>query len=132
MLSIEVLVGPRLKSEEDDWLSGGAAADPRLLRMGMLRFRPLNPGFPFRKLCIFISRLGEGGSNSSLASASSEDWLVGFSAGRREGLTLWEPENPKELVGGLKLELGSPTLCPEGTLLTEVEETSAEEEEFGE
>lgn len=35
-------------------------------------------------------------------------------------------------MGGLKLGPESPGPCPEGILWTEVEETSAEEEEFGE
>lgn len=47
--------------------------DPKLLRMGIFKFKPLKPGFPFRKLCIFISKLGEGGSDSSLAFEISED-----------------------------------------------------------
>lgn len=50
---------------------------------------------------------------------------------REEGLVGWELENPRELVGGLKLELDSPGVCPTGALLTEVEETSAVDE-FGE
>lgn len=35
-------------------------------------------------------------------------------------------------MGGLKPDPESPGPCPAGILLTEVEETSAEEEEFGE
>lgn len=50
------------------------------------------------------------------------------SVGKREGLVGWVLANPREFVGGLKLELESPGLCPTGALLTEVEETSAVEE----
>lgn len=123
-------MGPRLKSEDEEWLSGGTV-DPKLLKIGIFRFKPLKPGLPLRKLCIFISKLGEVGSDSAFVSEISEDWLSGFSAGRREGLPAWELAKPKVLEGGLKLELESPVLCPRGALLTDVEETS-EEEELGE
>lgn len=47
---------------------------------------------------------------------------------REEGLGGWELENPRELVGGLKLELESPAACPMGAFVTEVEDTSAVDE----
>lgn len=97
----------------------------------MFRFNPLKPGLPFKKLWIFISRLGEVGSDSSFGLEISEDCPIAGSVDGIAGFALWEAENPSELDGGLKLEVGSPGLCPTGTLLTEVEETS-EVEELGE
>lgn len=128
MLSTEVLVGARWKSEE--WLSDGAL-DPKLLRIGMFKFKPLKPGLPFKKLWIFISRLGEVDSDSSFGLETSEDWGMATSVGGAAGLVLWVPVNPKELDGSLKVGLGSPGLCPTDALLAEVEETS-EVEELGE
>lgn len=128
MLSTEVLVGARWKSEE--WLSDGAL-DPKLLRIGMFKFKPLKPGLPFKKLWIFISRLGEVDSDSSFGLETSEDWDMATSVGGAAGLVLWVPVNPKELDGSLKVGLGSPGLCPTDALLAEVEETS-EVEELGE
>lgn len=128
MLSTEVLVGPRWKSEE--WLSDGAL-DPKLLRIGMFKFKPLKPGLPFKKLWIFISRLGEVDSDSSFGLEISEDWGMATSVGGAAGVVLWVPVNPKELDGSLKVVLGSTGLCPTGALFAEVEETS-EVEELGE
>lgn len=128
MLSMEVLVGPRWKS--GGWLSAGAPA-PKLLRMGMFRFKPLKPGLPFKKLWIFISRLGEVGSDSSFGLETSEDWHMATSGGGAAGLVLWAPVNPRELDGSLKVVLGSPGLCPIEALLAEDEETS-DVDELGE
>lgn len=128
VLSIDVLVGPRWKSEGR--LSAGAL-DPKLLKIGMFKFKPLKPGLPFKKLWIFISRLGEVESDSSFGLEISEDWHMATSGGGTAGLVLWVPVNPIELDGSLKVVLGSPGLCPIEALLAEVEETS-EVDELGE
>lgn len=128
MLSTEVLVGPRWKSA--GWLSAGAL-DPKLLRIGMFKFKPLKPGLPFKKLWIFISRLGEVDSDSSFGLEISEDWHMATSGGGAAGLLLWVPVNPREVDGSLNVVLGSPGLCPIEALLTEVEETS-DVDELGE
>lgn len=127
-LSTEVLVGPRWKSEE--WLSAGVL-DPKLLRIGIFKFKPLKPGLPFRKLWIFISRLGEVDSDSNFGLEMSEGWHMATSAGGTAELVLCVPVNPRELDGSLKVVLGSPGLCPTEVLLAEVEETS-EVDELGE
>lgn len=128
MLSTDVLVGPRWKSE--GWLSAGAL-DPKLLRIGMFKFKPLKPGLPFKKLWIFISRLGEVDSDSSFGLETSEDWHMATSEGGAAELALWAPVNPRELDGNLKVVLGRPGLCPSETLLAEVEDTS-DADELGE
>lgn len=85
MLSTDVLVGPRWKSE--GWFSAGAL-DPKLLKIGMFKFKPLKPGLPFKKLWIFISRLGEVDSDSSFGLEISEDWHMATSVGGAAGLVL--------------------------------------------
>lgn len=97
----------------------------------MFKFKPLKPGLPFKKLWIFISRLGEVDSDSSFGLEISEDWHMVTSVGGAAGLVLWVPVNPRELDGSLKVVLGSPGLCPTEALLAEVEETS-EVDELGE
>lgn len=107
--------------------------DPKLLKMGIFKFKPLNPGLPLRKLWIFISRLGEVDSVSGFGLGISEDWHTALLAteGAAELGADWGLEKPRELDGSLKGVTKAPGLGPAEALLAEVEETS-EVDELGE